>query len=78
MDIRVIQVLLGHQKLENTALYSQVATRTLREVTGPLEHLHWGRTRPPDPGRPCPGRGWRSRTSSATTGRLGARRRPGT
>ena len=39
VDIRVIQVLLGHQKLENTALYSQVATRTLREVTGPLEHL---------------------------------------
>ena len=42
VDIRVIQVLLGHQKLENTALYSQVATRTLREVTGPLEHLHLG------------------------------------
>ena len=42
MDIRVIQVLLGHQRLENTALYSQVATRTLREVTGPLEHLHLG------------------------------------
>ena len=39
VDIRVIQVLLGHQKLENTALYSQVATRTLRDVTGPLEHL---------------------------------------
>jgi len=35
----VIQVLLGHRKLENTALYSQVATRTLREVTGPLERL---------------------------------------
>jgi len=42
VDIRVIQVLLGHQKLENTALYSQVATRTLREVTGPLEHLRLG------------------------------------
>lgn len=39
VDIRVIQVLLGHQKLENTALYSQVATRTLREVTGPLGRL---------------------------------------
>ena len=35
-------MLLGHQKLENTALYSHVATRTLREVTGPLEHLHLG------------------------------------
>ena len=39
IDIRVIQVLLGHQKLENTARYSHVATRTLREVTSPLESL---------------------------------------
>ena len=38
-DIRVIQVLLGHKKLETTALYSQVATRTLREVKSPLESL---------------------------------------
>lgn len=42
VDIRVIQVLLGHRKIENTALYSQVATRTLREVTGPLERLGGG------------------------------------
>jgi site-specific recombinase XerD len=39
VDIRIIQVLLGHQKLENTARYSHVATRTLSEVTSPLEHL---------------------------------------
>ena len=38
-DIRVIQVLLGHKKLETTALYAQVATRTLRAVTSPLERL---------------------------------------
>ncbi len=39
VDIRVIQVLLGHQKLENTARYSHVATRTLSEVTSPLDQL---------------------------------------
>jgi len=39
VDIRVIQVLLGHKKLETTATYSHVAARTLREVKGPLEHL---------------------------------------
>jgi len=39
VDIRVIQVLLGHKKLESTALYAQVATRAIREVKSPLEHL---------------------------------------
>ena len=33
VDIRVIQVLLGHAKLENTAFYTKVATRTVRTVT---------------------------------------------
>ena len=32
VDIRVIQVLLGHKKLDTTALYAQVATDLLREV----------------------------------------------
>jgi site-specific recombinase XerD len=40
VDIRVIQVLLGHKKLETTALYAQVATDILREVVSPLELLH--------------------------------------
>jgi integrase/recombinase XerD len=40
VDIRVIQVLLGHKKLETTALYAQVATDVLREVVSPLETLH--------------------------------------
>jgi len=39
VDIRVIQVLLGHKKLETTALYAQVATEVLREVVSPLESL---------------------------------------
>ncbi len=39
VDIRVIQVLLGHSKLDTTARYSQVASTTLRAVKSPLEHL---------------------------------------
>ena len=35
----MLQLLLGHKKLETAALYAQVATRTLAEVTSPLECL---------------------------------------
>jgi integrase/recombinase XerD len=38
-DIRLIQVLLGHAKLDTTALYAQVATNTIRAVMSPLDRL---------------------------------------
>ena len=46
VDIRVIQVLLGHKKLDTTARYARVASTTLRSVKSPLEHLSPG-PRPP-------------------------------
>ena len=49
-DVRVIQVLLGHAKLDTTARYTQVATNLLRSVTSPLDQLTLQR---PDPDGPA-------------------------
>ena len=35
----MIQALLGHSKLDTTALYTKVATRTVRAVISPLDKL---------------------------------------
>jgi integrase/recombinase XerD len=50
IDIRVIQVLLGHAKLETTSLYTRVAINTIRAVMSPLDRLtplRAGRGEPP-------------------------------
>lgn len=39
LDIRIIQALLGHHKLETTARYTRVATGMIAKVESPLERL---------------------------------------
>lgn len=49
IDIRVIQVLMGHTKLDSTAIYTQVATNTIQSVMSPLDRLTPLMTRRPPP-----------------------------
>lgn len=39
VDIRKIQAVLGHDKLETTARYTRVATGMISEIESPLETL---------------------------------------
>ncbi len=45
VDIRKIQALLGHDKLETTARYASVATGMIAEIQSPLDRLGAGRKR---------------------------------
>lgn len=39
VDIRVIQVLLGHVNINTTGIYAQVSSKTMRAVASPLDQI---------------------------------------
>jgi integrase/recombinase XerD len=53
-DIRVIQALLGHDKLETTARYARVATAMISAVESPLDQLSEPHKRPKQSGKTRP------------------------
>jgi len=53
-DIRIIQALLGHDKLETTARYTRVATGMIANVTSPLDLLAQPRKKSKKPQQKAP------------------------
>ncbi len=45
-DIRIIQALLGHDKLDTTARYTRVATGMIAGIASPLDLLSLPRNKP--------------------------------
>jgi integrase/recombinase XerD len=53
-DIRIIQALLGHDKLETTARYTRVATGMIANIASPLDLLAQPRKKSKKPPQKAP------------------------